>query len=179
MWLPWPYAAVGAVMLVAAAVLIRPRGRLWTGARPFALEISLILVLYSLWRIAGQLSVLQTDGAQARGRDIWNLERACTCPASWPSSAGCSPIRRWCRRPTPTTRSVHVPALIAMLIWLFVRHRERYPAARNTLALLTGACLLVQLVPVMPPRLHHLARVRRHRPPLRPVRVHRARPGRL
>ena len=48
---------------------------------------------------------------------------------------------------------VHVPALIAMLIWLFVRHRDRYPAVRNTLALLTGACLLVQLVPVMPPRL--------------------------
>ena len=47
---------------------------------------------------------------------------------------------------------VHVPALIAMLIWLFVRHRDRYPAVRNTLALLTGACLLVQLVPVMPPR---------------------------
>ena len=48
---------------------------------------------------------------------------------------------------------VHVPALIAMLVWLFVRHRDRYPAVRNTLALLTGACLLIQLVPVMPPRL--------------------------
>ncbi len=153
MWLPWPYAAVGAVMLVAAAVLVRPRGRVWTGARPFALEISLILVLYSLWRIAGQLSVLHTDGAEARGRQIWNLERALHLPSELTIQHWVLPHPWLVQAANVYYAVVHVPALIAMLIWLFVRHRDRYPAVRNTLALLTGACLLVQLVPVMPPRL--------------------------
>jgi hypothetical protein len=43
--------------------------------------------------------------------------------------------------------------MILFLIWLFVWHRPRYPQLRNALALTTGACLLIQLVPVAPPRL--------------------------
>ncbi len=153
MWLPWPYAVVGAVMLATAAVLIRPKGRVWTEARPFALEISLILVLYALWRIAGQLSVLHTDGAEARGRDIWNVEQTLHLPSELAVQRAVLPHPWLVQAANVYYAVVHVPALIAMLIWLFVRHRDRYPAVRNTLALLTGACLLVQLVPVMPPRL--------------------------
>ncbi|HMC51388.1 MAG TPA: phosphatase PAP2 family protein, partial [Acidimicrobiales bacterium] len=53
--------------------------------------------------------------------------------------------------------AVHGAALIACLVWLFVRHRERYPKTRNSIALVTGACLAIQLVPVAPPRmLDHL-----------------------
>ena len=47
----------------------------------------------------------------------------------------------------------HVPALIIFLVWLFALHRPRYPAIRNALALTTGACLLIQLIPLAPPRL--------------------------
>jgi hypothetical protein len=153
MWLPWPYATAAAVMLVAAALAVRPRGRIWTAARPFALEISLVLVLYSLWRIAGQLSVLQTTGAEARGRAIWDLERALHLPSELAIQRAVLPHPWLVQTANVYYAVVHVPALIAMLVWLFVRHRDRYPAVRNTLALLTGACLLVQLVPVMPPRL--------------------------
>ena len=39
------------------------------------------------------------------------------------------------------------------LVWLFVRHRDRYPSVRTTLAWTTLVCLLIQLVPVAPPRL--------------------------
>jgi hypothetical protein len=39
------------------------------------------------------------------------------------------------------------------MIWLFARHRAYYQRLRTTLVLLTGACLLVQLVPVAPPRM--------------------------
>jgi hypothetical protein len=37
---------------------------------------------------------------------------------------------------------------------VFVMHRPSYPSLRTTLALTTGACLLVQLVPVAPPRMY-------------------------
>jgi hypothetical protein len=153
MWLPWPYALVMAVMLAGAALALRPRSRFWREARPFAVEISLILVLYSLWRIAGQLSVLHTDGAEARGKSIWDLERALHLPSELSIQHAVLPHPWLVQAANIYYATVHVPALIAMLIWLFVRHRDRYPAVRNTLALLTGACLLVQLVPVMPPRL--------------------------
>ncbi|MCB1017713.1 MAG: phosphatase PAP2 family protein, partial [Acidimicrobiales bacterium] len=46
----------------------------------------------------------------------------------------------------------HVPAVIIVLLWLFAFRRADYPPIRNVLALLTGACLVIQLVAVMPPR---------------------------
>ena len=49
--------------------------------------------------------------------------------------------------------TVHFPAMIAFLIWMFVRHRDRYPQVRNTVVIVTGAALAIQLIPVAPPRL--------------------------
>ena len=48
--------------------------------------------------------------------------------------------------------TVHVPALIAFLVWLFVRHRDKYPHWRNGLALVTAWCLVIRFVRVAPPR---------------------------
>ena len=50
--------------------------------------------------------------------------------------------------------TVHVPMLIAFLVWLFVRHRDRYPSLRNTVAGLTGICLVLHWFPVAPPRMY-------------------------
>ncbi|MFI5428513.1 phosphatase PAP2 family protein [Aeromicrobium sp. UC242_57] len=47
---------------------------------------------------------------------------------------------------------VHVPALIAFLIWAFVRHRDLYPRWRNGLVAVTAGCLLIRFVRVAPPR---------------------------
>src|SRR6266567_5205410 len=49
--------------------------------------------------------------------------------------------------------SLHFAGLIALLVWLFLRHRDRYPEVRATLVMVTAACLLVQLIPVAPPRM--------------------------
>jgi hypothetical protein len=43
--------------------------------------------------------------------------------------------------------------MIFFLIWLFLRHRDAYPRVRTTLALTTAASLLIQLIPVAPPRM--------------------------
>jgi hypothetical protein len=43
--------------------------------------------------------------------------------------------------------------MIAFLIWMFIRHRDGYPQVRNTVVLVTGAALAIQLIPVAPPRL--------------------------
>ena len=49
--------------------------------------------------------------------------------------------------------TVHFPAMIGFLIWMFIRHRDNYPQVRNTVVLVTGAALAIQLIPVAPPRL--------------------------
>jgi hypothetical protein len=49
--------------------------------------------------------------------------------------------------------TLHFPVLIGCMIWLFVRHRADYGRWRTTLVACTGLCLLVQLVPVAPPRM--------------------------
>jgi hypothetical protein len=48
---------------------------------------------------------------------------------------------------------MHFTMLFVFLIWMFVRHRDEYRRVRTTLALTTLACLLVQLIPVAPPRM--------------------------
>ena len=40
-----------------------------------------------------------------------------------------------------------------LLIWLFWRHRDRYRDIRTWMVLFTALALVVQLVPVAPPRL--------------------------
>jgi hypothetical protein len=43
--------------------------------------------------------------------------------------------------------------MFVFLIWLFWRHRDRYRPVRTTMAWATLICLLVQLMPVAPPRM--------------------------
>jgi hypothetical protein len=41
----------------------------------------------------------------------------------------------------------------ACLIWLYARHRDRYRRIRTTVVLFTFASLLIQLIPLAPPRM--------------------------
>src|ERR1700712_4638148 len=82
MWLPWQPAVVAAVVLVGFALGARSSGSpRMAVARSFAGELALILGLYALWQIAGQLSVMRVDGAIDRGRSIWDLEQALHLPS--------------------------------------------------------------------------------------------------
>jgi membrane-associated phospholipid phosphatase len=48
---------------------------------------------------------------------------------------------------------MHFGIIFVFLLWVFLRHRDRYTAIRTTLAITTLACLAIQLIPVAPPRL--------------------------
>ena len=43
--------------------------------------------------------------------------------------------------------------MVVFLVWLWLRHRDRYPFFRNMIVAFTGMALLVQMVAVAPPRL--------------------------
>lgn len=112
-----------------------------------------MFALYALWQLAGTLSLAQLGGAVARGRDIERLERYLPLPSeSWVQHLMLGD--RWLLRVFNIYYvGLHVAITGACLIWVFARHRGRYPAVRNALALSTGTSLLVALVPVAPPRL--------------------------
>ena len=48
---------------------------------------------------------------------------------------------------------LHFPVLIGCLIWLFAWHRGHYRRVRTTVVLFTGVSLLIQFIPVAPPRM--------------------------
>ena len=155
MILSWQEAAALATTLAVLGFLPASRsGRPgWRGATAVAREAALIAGLYALWQLAGTLSVMRVNGAIGRGRWLWSVERLLPLPRELT-------VQRWAL-PHPLVvqasnvyyLAVHGPALIAFLIWMFFRHRDRYATWRNTIAITTGACLALQLIPVAPPRL--------------------------
>ena len=144
-----------AVGLGIAVVATRSAGhRRVQAARAFGREITIILALYALWQRAGELSIMQTDGAISRGLSIWRFERTWHLPNELTMQHWVLPhslLSQLCNR---YYELVHVPALGIFLLWLFIRHRDQYPPVRTTLALTTGACLAIQLIPVAPPRMY-------------------------
>jgi hypothetical protein len=152
--LSWPEAAALAGGLYAGSfALMRapsPRvQRLW----PFVREAGTIAALYSAWQLVGTLSVMGSDGAYARGRWLVRVEQSVHLPRE-------STVQDWIL-PHPLLAQLcnlyyaglHFAALFAMLLWVFVRHRDQYGKARSSVIFLTAACLALQLVPVAPPRL--------------------------
>lgn len=155
MWLDWHWAVGFAVVLGVAGIAARWSPNRWvrsTGA--FARESALVLVLYAVWNYAGKLALVRVDEAFANGRFIWDLERFLHLPSEVDVERAFLPFP-WVMRALNAYYAVaHVPAVIACLVWLFAWRRSHYPSMRTTLALTTGACLLVQLTPVAPPRMY-------------------------
>ena len=153
MWLSWRIAATAAAILTAAAALAARRQGRWRAAAAFARETALVLILFAIWQVAAELALTRVQGAVAHGAAVWDAERALHLPSELTVQQAVVGHPLLAQASNGYYAVVHVPALIVFLVWLFVRHRGRYAPVRNTLALLTAACLLLQMVPVAPPRL--------------------------
>src|SRR5580698_8375710 len=152
--LSWTQAAVVAGGLIIASVALRlaRRSRL-TAAAVFLQESALVVALFTLWQFAGSFTVMGPDGALARGRWIWHLERTLYLPSETALQRLFLPHPLLVQAFNLYYDVLHFPVLIACLIWLFIWHRDIYVRRRTTLAALTGECLLLQLIPVAPPRM--------------------------
>ena len=152
--LSWQQAAILAGCTVLLTVLLRlaRRPRL-TAVATFTQENSLVLALFALWQFAGSFSVMGPGGALGRGRWIWHLERVLHLPSETSVQRLFLPHPLIVQAFNLYYDIAHFPVLIGCLIWLWVRHRSRYIRVRTTLAIFTGASLLIQLVPVAPPRM--------------------------
>ena len=152
--LSWQQAAVvaGGLLIVAAALRLARRSRL-TAAAVFLQESALVFALFALWQFAGSVTAMGPDGALARGRWIWHVERTLHLPSETSLQRLFLPHPLLVQAANLYYDVLHFPVLIGCLIWLFIWHRDLYIRRRTTLAAFTGACLLVSLVPVAPPRM--------------------------
>jgi hypothetical protein len=153
-WLQWQWAFVlaGIGLVVGGAWRRAPRG--WQRAvAAFGLEAALVLTLYAVWQLAGRLSVAKVDQGLANGRWVHHTQETLGFPSE-------TVLQNWiidhpwvARFTNGYYAIVHAPAMMITLVWLFVAHRDRYARWRTALALTTFACLLIQFVPVAPPRM--------------------------
>lgn len=152
--LSWQAAAVTAACLGGAAVggriASRPRLRAAAG---FLGESAVLLALFALWQLAGSYAVMGPDGAIGRAQWIWHAERA----VHLPSEAGLQ--QAFLSHPLVVQAmnlyyaGLHFAVVICCLLWVYIWHRRQYPQVRTTLVLFTAGALLIQLVPVAPPRM--------------------------
>jgi hypothetical protein len=159
--LGWQAAALTAAALVAAGwATHRFAGvRVFRAGAPFVREAGVILALYALWQLAGGLSLGHTGEAVHRGVSLWHWERAWQLPSEAWVQRGILHHPLVVELCNIYYATMHFGLLIAMLVWLFARHRHEYARVRTTIVLTTTACLLVGLVPVAPPRLVHVGMV--------------------
>jgi PAP2 superfamily protein len=165
--LSWQAAAlIGAACVAVATVVGRVAatdGRGWPKSvlkvAPFGREVGIILGLYALWQLAGGYSLGRTDEAVKRGLWIWRHERAWHFPSEVTVQRpilGHPLLVQICNIYYAT---MHFGMLLAVLLWLYIRHRDAYVRTRTLIVLTTAACLVVALWPVAPPRLIHVGMV--------------------
>ncbi|MFF2044701.1 phosphatase PAP2 family protein [Kitasatospora sp. NPDC058170] len=116
-------------------------------------EAGTLLALFALWQLVGHLSVMSTDHALDRASWIHRTELSLGLPdeASW--QAAVTPCPALVKLANYYYASMHFAVMIGVLVWVFVRHRARYAWVRNTVVITTAVCLLVQFIPVAPPRM--------------------------
>lgn len=152
MWLPWDFALWLAAALFVVATVLRRIGRL-ERVRPVTQEAAIVLVLYATWRRLGDVELMGVGGAMGRGRWVWDVER-------WLHLPNEVTLQHWCAHATWLFRFAnvyyiifHVAPLGVFLVWLFFRHRERYAFWRNQLAFVSLTCIMIQFIPLAPPRM--------------------------
>lgn len=147
--LSWQSAGGSAAALLVTGALVRRR----TGAAALLREAGTVLGLFAVWQFAGQLSLMGTGGAVGRARWIWDTERWLRLPSEAAVQSWVLPHPLLVQLANYYYASMHFGVMIVFLLWLFLRHREAYPRVRTVVVLVTAASLLVQFIPVAPPRL--------------------------
>ena len=144
-------AAIAAGVTIAAR---RAPDRRWAAfVAGLGIELAIIFVLYGVWQIAGGFSPSHVTAGMHRAKWIWHAERVLHLPSEAALQRHLLPHPGLVRMSNSYYALLHTPPLAVLLVWLYAFHREHYRSVRNTVVLTTGICLLIQFVPVAPPRL--------------------------
>lgn len=150
----WQALAIASACLLgpaAAAQLVRR----WLRLARAAWEAGMLLALFALWQLAGSHAAASPQGAWNRAWWIWHFERAVHLPSEAALQHLFLPYPAMVQAANVFYGALHFPVFIAFLVWLFTRHRDQYAHVRTTIVIFTTSALLIQLIPVAPPRMLH------------------------
>jgi hypothetical protein len=152
--LTWEHSfEAAAALAVGGAALALSKNRTARAVGAFARETAVIGVLYGMWQLAGRISVTGADGAKRRAQWIAHAERYLPLPSERHMQQLVLGHRLVSEAADLYYAAMHMTMMLTFLVWLFVRHRDRYRPIRQVMAWTTLGCLLVQLMPVAPPRM--------------------------
>jgi hypothetical protein len=147
-------ASLSAAVLVAVALSARLVARPWTRfVAAAAGETALVCALFALWQLANAATHTEHAGGLAHGRAVWNLERTLHLPSETSFQHLILGHPWLVRSANFYYASAHLTGMVIFLVWLWLRHRDRYPRWRNVVVAFTGMALLIEMIPVAPPRL--------------------------
>jgi hypothetical protein len=153
-WATWDQAAIASAVSLIAWLILRalPSGRVRNALMPAFSEFALISALYAVWRLARELPFTHPEGAMDRARAIDDVQKFFHLPTEISMQHFVVHYDWVAALTNDYYATVHVPALLVFLVWLFIRHRDQYPHWRNGLAGLTAFCLVIRFIRVAPPR---------------------------
>ena len=152
--LTWQHAAeLSGVLAVSSLGLRAVPQRHLRAIGPFVFEAAILAILYALWQLAGSWSVTGMGDALERARWIEHFEHDLFLPSEQSVQGLILGHRLLVEAANLYYATMHFTMMFVFLIWLFIRHRDQYRPVRATMAWATLVCLLIQLIPVAPPRM--------------------------
>jgi PAP2 superfamily len=152
--LTWQQSTELTAALAVAGVGFRCARPAWTRlAAAVTFEASLIAALYSVWQFVADRTVSDEPAAVGHAQWVERLEHSLHFPSERSVQhlvLGHSSVVQVANLYYDT---MHFAMIFVFLLWLFIRHRERYGHVRTVLATATLVCLVISFVPVAPPRI--------------------------
>lgn len=124
------------------------------GVRAAFRELLLVAALYSVYRAGRAITAPDVARSEADARLVWAVERWAHLPRETGLEHLFLQVEQLGRAACGYYAGVHFPLTIAVLVWLWLRRPAVYRWVRTTLALLTGAALVIHILfPLAPPRM--------------------------
>jgi hypothetical protein len=150
----WQLSAQTATVLIVAAVAFRLLRRRWAArVAAFARDFAVVMTLLGLWQWVGRYVHTRVAGATERAEAVYRLQHRLHLPDEVTLQHLVLPHPWLVRLANTYYGYAHLNGMAIFLVWLWWRHRDQYARARTVVVLSTLAYLLVQIVPVAPPRL--------------------------
>ncbi|MDP5316348.1 phosphatase PAP2 family protein [Streptomyces poriferorum] len=125
-----------------------------TARPPLVRELLLVVGLFVIYKFGRQAANGHVDEAFHNAGRVWNLERAVHLPGEGAVQGLLLHDETLIHLANTYYATVHFPATLLFLGWLYWRRPRHYVWSRRILAVLTGAALALHLLfPLAPPRL--------------------------
>ncbi|MFF9158300.1 phosphatase PAP2 family protein [Streptomyces sp. NPDC014846] len=117
-------------------------------------EFLLVVGLFLVYKLGRQLATGHTGAAFRNARDVWDLERSAHLPDETSVQSALLHGDGLVHLANTYYATVHFPATLAFLVWLYLRRPAHYIWARRVLAAVTAAALVLPFTfPLAPPRM--------------------------